>query len=101
MTDKELQSRAESYAKEIVAKCYCGGDAFMSGEVKIYAANLVAFVKSLTADFCIVEKEQIYMRHGVARALMEQDSTHKEFYRGQSSVLESIFGSELFEEEGK
>lgn len=53
----------------------------------------------LSKDYCIVPKEQIHMRHGAALFLMEQDPARREFYRGRSSVIESIFGKDMFEEE--
>lgn len=99
MTPEEIKKINTAYAElnipngidEEYARCVVFHDSEMFGR----------FLQWLSKDYAIVPKEQIYMRHGVANALMKQDPAHKEFYRGQSSVLESIFDKSLFEEEGE
>lgn len=90
-TPEEIKKIAREYAENVKSECV---------SAKLIETLVMGFYHTrLKNDYCIVPKEEIYMRHGVALALMEQDPSHKEFYRGQSSVLESIFGKSLFNEE--
>lgn len=91
-TPEEIKKLSEQYAE------FTDGSPADKAYIR---AIVLCFTEWFSKDYCIVPKEHIYMRHGVANALMEQDAVHREFYRGQSSVLESIFGKELFNEEMK
>lgn len=101
MTNEDIKKLSEAYAEYMCpVGDYCGGvyDDQRNTDLPIYKDDAKSVLEWLSERYCIVPKEQIYMRHGVANALMGQDPAHKEFYRGQSSVLESIFGKDLFNE---
>ena len=95
MTPEEIKKIARVFAEET-----SNGDA-LDPHIDFAEGFASEVLQWLSKDYAIAPKEQVVMRHGVANALMEQDPAHKEFYRGQSSVLEGIFDKSLFEEEGK
>ena len=93
MTEEEIKKMGRAFAEET-----SNGDA-LDPHIDFAEGFATEVLQWLSKDYAIVPKEQVVMRHGVANALMEQDHMRKEFYRGQSSVLESIFYKSLFEEE--
>ena len=106
MTQEEIKKIAREYAEDVFREHKERNLSHLTDEewelsISEVAKDTIDAFQWLSKDYAIVPKEQIYMRHGVANALMKQDPMHKEFYRGQSSVLESIFDKSLFEEEGK
>ena len=56
-------------------------------------------LRLLSKDYAIVPKRHIQMRHASCCALAETDPARKDMYMCQRRVLETIFGTELFDEE--